>query len=441
MARLGSPWPVAAVASLLFAVHPSHVESVAWLSSRKDLLSLTFALLATYAYRASRDEGRRAFRYYLLALTCYGIAVLSKMTVVLLPVFFLLIDRLEDRTERPRVEARPWTTFLGKIPFFIGAALLSVVNYRVQAKESDPATGGALEYLLVKGYAIWKYFLLLCGVVMGRPAYDLPEFGVRHQETYAALAGLLLAGFAAAVLVIAWRRRRSAALLGVGWIVLMLLPALAFPLVTFMADRYLYAPSLGFAWLLGAAIFAAAERIRKKSLRLLVLGGVISLCAGVFGLRTMQYLPVWRDSESLWSHVVETSRSRTARNALAVIRMDQRRFDEAEKLLRESEFPRDAGTYRMFGIFYYKKGDFPEAIRENENGIALCREPPGCLPELLGSLYFNCGVTYRQLRDYRASAQAFDAAFRVNPDNIEARDSAENARRLAATAGRPAAAR
>jgi len=150
----------------------------------------------------------------------------------------------------------------------------------------------------VKGYAIWKYFLLLCGVVMGRPAYDLPEFGVRHQETYAALAGLLLAGFAAAVLVIAWRRRRSAALLGVGWIVLMLLPALAFPLVTFMADRYLYAPSLGFAWLPGAAIFAAAERIRKRAASSRP-GGVISLCAGVFGLRTMQYLPVWRDSESL----------------------------------------------------------------------------------------------------------------------------------------------
>lgn len=430
LAKLGSPWPVAALASLLFAVHPSHVESVAWISSRKDLLSLTFALLATCAYHASREEGRPARRYYLISLTCYGIAIMSKMIVVLLPFFFILADRLDPRTKDNSADAGSWAALRGKIPFFVGGALLSVVNYRVQAKEPGPALGHAFEHLLVRGYAVWKYFLVLCGVAPGRPAYDLPDFGPGRGEALAALGGLILAGLAAAALAAAWRRRLGAALLGTGWLVLMLLPALAFPLVTFMADRYLYAASLGFAWLLAAAAYAAAARLKTGGLRLLVPGGVIILCAAGFGLRTLQYLPAWRNSETLWSSVIAVSRSRTARNALAVIRMDQQRFDEAESLLREAAFPRDAMTHRMFGILFYKKQAFPEAIRENEKGIALCREPPGCLPELLGSLYFNNGVAYWRMRDFRASAQAYEQAFRANPDNLEARDSAAKARRL-----------
>jgi hypothetical protein len=430
LTKLGSPWPVAATASLFFAVHPCHVESVAWLSSRKDLLSLTFALLATLAYTSARAPGRATGRYQLISLACYCAAIMSKMIVVLLPIFFLLIDRHEGRASEQRAGAATGAALRGKLPFLMIGVLLSAVNYRVQARVIGPTMNDPLEHLLVQGHAVWNYLLVLSGAVPGRPVYDLPAFGIRQPETFAALGGLAFAGLTAAALVLAWRRRLSTILLGAGWFVLMLLPALTFPLVTFMADRYLYAASLGFLWLLAAAIFATTRRIRSKGAAFLASGIIVAFCASLFALRALAYLPVWRNSEALWRHVIETSHSKIARNALAATWIRQGRFEEAEQLLAKSESPRDADTCRTLGILYDKKGQYPQAIREYERGIALCESREQCGPELLGALHFNSGVTSWHLRDYRASARAYERAFQVDPDNREARDWAAKARRL-----------
>jgi tetratricopeptide (TPR) repeat protein len=110
--------------------------------------------------------------------------------------------------------------------------------------------------------------------------------------------------------------------------------------------------------------------------------------------------------------------------------MNQGRFEEAARLLRETEVPRNADTHRMFGIHHDMKGDSRGAIREYRKGIVLCRTTPGCMPELFGALYFNTGVAAWKLRDYRASAEAYEEAFRADPDNIEARRWAAKARQL-----------
>jgi hypothetical protein len=360
--------------------------------------------------------------------------MLSKAIVALLPCFFLLVDRLERGPKEPAARSGPartfWTALRGKTPFFLVAGLVSIANYSVQAKGSGLEPGRPTEFLLVKGYALWRYFLVLCGLVTGQPLYDQPDFGLRSPAILAAIGGLCLGVLAVTAVMFAWKRRSNTVLLGVGWMVAMLLPALVFPLVTYMADRYLYAPSVGFVWLLAAGINSLAGRAGGRSARLLIQGGLLGACVAVFAARTWNYLPSWKNSEALWSRAVEVSRDRQAASALAAVRIRQGRFDEAEQLLGDPASAPDADTHRMLGVLLDRKGRYREALREYEQGIALCRRGSGCSAELLGALHFNRGVTYWHLRDYRASARAYEEAYRAAPEYTDAQVWAEKARRL-----------
>ena len=303
------------------------------------------------------------------------------------------------------------------------------MNSLVQATATAPA-GGAAEVLLQKGYALWRYALVLAGAAPGQPLYDDPRLDSGGLAWLAALAGIAIGALGVSALALAWRRRARTVLLGAGWMVAMLLPALAFPLVTFMADRYLYAPSAGFAWLLAAGI--ARRRIGPAAAR--AAGSSTPACwppaLALFAGRTAQYLPVWRDSEALWSRVVEVSDSSLGRNALAAVRIRQGRFDEAEALLRDAASVPDADTHRMLGVLLDRQGRYREALREYERGLAACARG-GCSAEMLGALHFNRGVTFWHLGDYRSSARAYEEAHRAAPDFAAAGEWAEKARRRA----------
>jgi tetratricopeptide (TPR) repeat protein len=197
-----------------------------------------------------------------------------------------------------------------------------------------------------------------------------------------------------------------------------------------MADRYLYAPSAGFAWLLAAGIARLADGAGGGARGRIVHAGALAACVALFAARTAQYLPVWRDSEALWSRVVEVSRSSLGRNALAAVRIRQGRFDEAEALLRGSASVPDADTHRMLGVLLDKQGRYREALSAYERGLAVCARG-GCSAEMLGTLHFNRGVTYWHLGDYRSSARAYEEAHRAAPDFAAASQWAEKARRLA----------
>lgn len=405
----GSP-AVAFVAALLFAVHPCHVEAVAWVSSRKDLLSATFMLLSLLFYlRAARRGALRAMPYAASVLF-FLMAMLSKVSVVVLPAFLLLLDAVPpsggDRARPPLLRA-----VATKIPYGIVGAALILVNTVGQPTAGAAYAHEPLRYLMVKGHAVWNYLALLLGFG-GSPDYDLPTFAGNAANAAVQLAGLAVLPLVAYLLL---RRRRRLELLGVSWTFLMLLPALAFPLVTYMADRYLYAPSVGFCWALAAALVGVATSRR------VVAAALVALVAVAFSVRTVQYSRVWRDSESLWTYAMTKSSDYRVFNNLAQVRMQQKRWGEAEALLRRGTAAENVISYQSLGVLHYTLGKYDQALRETDRAIEIAAKKRSD-PAVTAELHFNRGAILWLMGRSEAAAEEWRTALIQNPNHAQARE-------------------
>jgi tetratricopeptide (TPR) repeat protein len=416
--RLSGSRTVGFLAALLFAVHPSHVEAVAWISSRKEVLSTTFLLLSLLAYLRARKGKVLEPVPYAASVACFLLAMLSKVSVVVLPAFLLLLDWLPDaRTSRA---ARPslLQAVASKIPYAIIGAILIVVNSSAQVTAKAAYAHEPLRYLTVKGHAVWNYLGLLFGFG-GRPDYDLPRIGEGFAEVLLQLAGLAVLPVCA-YLLLRWKRRVE--FLGLSWVFITLLPALLFPLVTYMADRYLYAPSIGFCWTLAAALVGAGglRRPTPGSWKTLTAVAASATLVLVFSLRTLQYSKVWKDSESLWTYALTKSSDYRAFNNLAEVRLSQKRWDEAERLLKRGAAVENVVSYQSLGVLYYNLRRFDEALAATDRALEI-QARKSRDPALTAELRYNRGAILWAQGNTQAAAEEWRAALREDPGHAQAK--------------------
>ena len=296
-------WTTAA----LFAVHPVHVESVAWISSRKGLLSATFILSALICRlrpeRTARQEG-----FWLLFL---AMALLSKAIAVVVPAVALAYDLLILRRPVSRAVSEQI------VPGFL-AVMLLLVTMSAQTTQTGGVRGhlgmNKAQILAVDTVIVWRYVGMLAHPRDLCVLYDPPTAGIGGLIA-AAVAGWLLVGTA----VYRYRRRLPLVTFGVVAFFLFLLPVLnLFPLTTMMNDRYLYLPSIAFfavvafglsvLWSgicrLGKSLGRMTEREprRMTSAATIAVGFVVGelLLASVH--LSAEQLPVWRNGLALWQH-------------------------------------------------------------------------------------------------------------------------------------------
>ena len=310
----------AAVVAGIFAAHPLHVESVAWISERKDVLYGFFwltSLIAWLAYAApaaapetdlaadttSLEARRRRRRWaYGLALVAFALSLMSKPMAVTLPVVLLLLDvyplrRLGDGW--PGL----WRVGLEKLPFFAIALAAGIVTLVTQG---EAGAIGFVELPLVSrlwlavralGFYLVKFFAPF-GLV---PFYALSDDISLSRWPYWSALLLVVVLTAGAVLA---RRRAPVVAAGLAFYLVTLLPVLG--LLQFgdqsAADRYTYLPLLGPAFILGAGALWAWRSGQRA--RVVAVGGAIVFLL-FLGWRTTDQVRVWRDSVSLWSRVVE----------------------------------------------------------------------------------------------------------------------------------------
>jgi hypothetical protein len=416
----------ALIAALLFAVHPSHVEAVAWISIRKDILSTTFLLLTVHFYL--RAIGGRALKPgpYTMSIVCFTLGLLSKMSIVALPLFLLLIDAIPMAQRK----ATPWKTALvNKIPYGVIGLVLVRLNSLAQVKAQAAYAHDPILYLMVKGHAVWKYLALLTGVPASRPVYDTPQLALTAWPVVSNLAGLLILPL---LVWIAWRRGWREWALGAGWVFVLILPAILFPLVTYMADRYLYAPSLGACWCLALGIVWLGARAGAGPLRAGLTAVLTALVFAGFAYRTIEYNRVWSSGEALWSYAITKSRDYRPRNNMAQVRLNQKRYAEAERLYRQAAEIENFVSYQGLATVCYDTHRYAEAEKAIDRALELARRARTDYFDISEIQYTRGAILWVQGRNQEAIG-AWEEAVRVNPRHERAREWLNTARGQAAT--------
>ena len=301
-ARVLGSRPAALAAAAIYSAHTIHVESVAWLASRKDVVCLFFYATALLAYIRYAEEPRRRWPAYLLTMVLAAAAMLSKGYAVILPAALLAYDFcIVGRVTR--------RSLLDKIPFLIIAAAVALLTVNAQDRDSalvhSTIDGSRRVALLAKVFALYLGRTLL--------PIDLSAFYTIAREPIGstALIGFLLA-LALVAAFITLRRRIPAAAFGIALYLLPLATVMNvfFRLPIWMADRYLFFPTIGSSLAL-AALGKSLSRRRPAPSRAgpaqpvhRALGVLALLTVALYSALTLARIDLWTSRVRLWSDVV-----------------------------------------------------------------------------------------------------------------------------------------
>src|SRR5579872_66525 len=399
----GARWRSAFVA-VLFALHPLHVESVAWIAERKDVLSGLFWFLTLWLY-VLFVEGPGVVRYLFVA-AAFALGLMSKPMVVTLPLVLLLVDVW------PLRRAWNWRLLLDKIPLMALSVAASIVTYIVQQRggavlslESVPfgarIANGFISYVAYLGGMIWPARLAVF--------YPYP-----HEVDWWNLAGALVV-----IGAISWavfRLRKQFPYLGVGWLwyLVTLVPVIGWVQIgeQARADRYTYLALVGIGVMLAWGGAEVAARWPKCNAA--IIGVSAAACAAWMVVSAVQ-LQYWRNSETLFRHALAvTTDNYVAYTNLGVALRSDGRVSEAVRDFEEA--------VRIRPLFVDARNDLGEALLVEGRAAEAIQHLEDALhakPDFVDA-HVNLGAAYDKLGRSAEAAQEFQAALKLQPDNAVA---------------------
>ena len=404
-----SAWPSLAVAAL-FALHPLHVESVAWVSERKDVLSTTcwFAALWAYAHFVERPGAGR----YALVAACFVLGLLAKPMMVTLPLTLLLLDVWPLRRASGGL-ASLWPLVAEKLPLLALSLAASVTAWLAQRSfgavtDTPLATRLATAALGTAGYLakmVWPVRLAAFYPWRAHPPV---------AEVVVSTAALV------AITTVAWLGRRRA-YLPVGWLWYMVTLAPVSGLVRIgqqeMADRYTYVPLVGvfvmLAW--GAADLAPHLSSRARA----VATTAALLLAAALALGTTRQVATWRDGVTLWEHALAVGGNSTvSQTNLGVALEKAARYDEAASHLTEAVRlePRNARAHVDLADVEFARGRWAEAASGYARALEL--DPADAATrQSLAMTHYNLANREWHAGRLDAAASEYREGLRWRPDD------------------------
>jgi tetratricopeptide (TPR) repeat protein len=420
-------WKSAFVAAA-FALHPLHVESVAWVAERKDVLSTLFWMLTMLAYL--RYAGHPSAGRYLLTLGLFALGLMAKPMLVTLPFVLLLLDywplgrlqfnRLAREQEKNSADiGHKWSRLiLEKVPFFVLSAVFSVITIFTQKPKQAvvsawPAgirVGNAMvSYLVYIRKTIWPSGLAAF--------YPYPGDKLSLWEAVVAIAVLL--GISVFVIRLIPRYKY----LLVGWLLFVgtLVPVIGLVRVgSFaMADRFTYIPLTGLfiiiAW--GSDELLASRRRGK-----IALGISATAVLSALLICTSFQVRYWRNNTTLFEHAIKvTTNNFLAYNNLGVAYGELGRYAEETEAYKQAVKikPDYADAHYNLAVVYGTLGRYTEAIEAYKQTIKIKPD--------YADAYYNLGNAYRELGLRTEAIEAFQQAIRTKPDYAEAQNNLGNA--------------
>jgi len=464
----GALWKSGFVAAL-FALHPLHVESVAWVAERKDVLSTFFWMLTMWAYvRYSKGPSLSG---YLLVLLCFGLGLLSKPMLVTLPFVMLLLDYWPlgrfhfgqpsgDHSSPVQISLKPGDQSLSalylvleKIPFIVLSVASSFLTFfaqemggTVKSLEVFPLetriANAFVSYITYIGKMIWPRHLAVL--------YPYPDKFPIWQ-----VAGAILLLVGVTILVVRAGRRHPYFLVGWFWYLGTLVPVIGLVQVGMqaMADRYTYVPLIGLFIMVAWGFPNILKEWRFRKMALGISEGLLLLI-----LMTLSWFQVqrWQSNSTLFNHTLEvTANNFLIHNKLGNVLFREGRIDEAMTHYAEALRinPHFVEAKNNIGNILFRQGRIDEAMTHyaealqrapdyadahNNLGVALFRE--GKIPEAVAhyaealkinpaypEAHYNLGVGLARQGKIQEAAFHFSEALRIKPDYAEACSNLANA--------------
>ncbi len=432
---------IAFITSLLFAVHPMHVESVAWISDRKDLLCTLYYLGALCIYLLYLKKGGN--KLYAFTFLLFVAALLSKAMAITLPIVMLVIDYFKDRKFSSKI-------IIEKIPFFILSLIfgyLSILAQKSSDALGDVAALSIIDRIAFSGYSLTMYIIKLFWFQGLSAFYNYPllENGA-YPLIYYVLPLVLLVLF---FVLFRLRELRKTIIFSFGFfmvtigLVLQIIPAGN----VIMADRYTYLPYIGLFFML--AVFAKQLMGKSKKYTYAV-SAILFIYAGACSYFAFARTKVWHDSMTLWSNTIKNNPDAALpynNRAVLFINAQQfslaladlnkaveirpsyvnARYNRGTVLIRLEKFNgaiqdftfvsqhecRDIVSVYMYrGDAYMRLQNYLSAIGDFSSAI---QNNPG-----LQQAYYNRGLAYYTINKFQEGASDFSAALKLNPGFTQA---------------------
>ena len=398
-------WKSAFVAAL-FALHPLHVESVAWIAERKDVLSAFFWMLTLCLYVYYTEKP--AIIRYLLVLFSFALALLSKPIVITLPIIMILLDYWPlKRFEFKKDTLLSWQ-LKEKIPFFILSAALSIITlyspYDPSYKSlpwGSRIANAPVSFMTYIEKIFWPHDMAVF--------YPFPAHIPIGQ-----IIGTTFLIIVISAIVIITAKRLPYLFVGWLWYSITLLPVIGIIQISLyaMADHYSYLSSIGISVMLawGVPLLFPSKDIRK--IVLFPTGIAILLILSVL---TWQQCSYWRDSITLLSHALQVTTGNYIAHghlggALFIEGKTEEAIDHYNNALRIT--PGYTDTYNNRGTAYYKLGRYQQALADYNMAIRL--------KEDYADAYNNRGIVYSKLGLDQQAIEDFSKAIHFNPIFVDA---------------------
>jgi tetratricopeptide (TPR) repeat protein len=394
-----SLWTSAFVAAL-FAIHPLHVEPVAWVAQRKELLAGLFWMLTMGAYVAYTRKPSVA--RYALVLAAFVPGLMSKPVLVTLPFVLLLLDYWPLGRLASRTQDRPTTgrLVLEKLPLAALSAAACVVTLLVQQREGTVEAAATVPFSARAGGALLAYVGYLTKTLWPTGlAWYYPHFATTGQLTVGGAFGaaFLLAAITVAVTVL--RNERRYLLVGWLWFLGTLVPMIGLVSIGShaMADRYTYVPSIGL-FLMAAWTIADCGLDWKRHRVALAIGAACLL--GLSLIATWFQLRHWRDSVALFRHAVAVAPSDLAHANLGIVLSQLGREQLMQAGLHQGE--------RRDVLAREGKSTLEEAVEHHRAALERHFDSP--------TVRHSLGNTLSRLGQYEQAVEHYEAALRMRPD-------------------------
>lgn len=420
----GAFWRSALVA-LLFALHPLHVESVAWISQRKDVLSTLFWMLtmAAYVYYCRHPSLLR----YLIVAVMFVIGLMAKTMLVTVPFVLLLLDywplnRLSGDRARNNgsvTQSMPGESggmppvtavIMEKIPLIMISGIFSLLSVVAQRSYATMPTLDQYPMLLRTGNAIVSYVRYMVKTIW--PGDLAVYYPYPDHWPFLAVAGCLSVLIAISIAAFLAARRYPYVVTGWYWFLGTLVPVIGlFQVGSFsMADRYTYIPLIGLFIILswGGADLARRYRIPHGA------AGAVVVTLVLLGIVARNQVETWQSSVTLFEHALKkTSNSYVAHTNLGLAYVNAGMDDKALMHYKEAIRikPDNARAYNNIAAVLFRKGKREEAVEYLEKAVVV-------KPDFVGS-YNNLGLIYFGGKQYDVSARYFEKAIEVEPAYAE----------------------